>query len=124
MPLSSPEHLNGTEDNVDDIWSEEPPSDMTEMALTEELHQVQVQRYELLVPKRHNIFSLLVISPKEQASNVRTQLNEEELKNSKLLQQISKLEEQISVIAQECAQKEQVLIFVLSLIFRITVIES
>lgn len=44
MPLSSPEHLNGAEDNADDIWSEEPPSDMTEMALTEELRQVQVQR--------------------------------------------------------------------------------
>lgn len=38
------------------------------------------------------------------------QLNEEELKNSKLLQQISKLEEQISVMSQERAQKEQVFI--------------
>lgn len=51
-----------------------------------------------------------MISPKEQASNVQTQLNEEELKNSKLLQQISRLEEQISVMSQECAQKEQVFI--------------
>lgn len=39
------------------------------------------------------------------------QLNEEELKNSKLLQQIFKLEEQISVMSQECAQKEQVCIY-------------
>ncbi|XP_056914437.1 kinesin-like protein KIF15-A [Takifugu flavidus] len=86
VPLSSPEHLNGAEDIADDIWSEEPPSDMTEMALTEELRQVQ-----------------------EQTSNIQTQLNEEELKNSKLLQQISKLEEQISVMSEECAQKEQLL---------------
>uniref|UniRef100_H3DIZ8 Kinesin family member 15 n=1 Tax=Tetraodon nigroviridis TaxID=99883 RepID=H3DIZ8_TETNG len=77
VPLASPEHLNWTEDNGDDIWSEEPPLDMAEMAITEELHQVQ-----------------------EQANNVQTQLNEAELKNSKLLQQISKLEEQISVMSQ------------------------
>ena len=43
VPLSSPEHLNGTDNNADDIWAEQPPSDMTEMALTEELRQVQVQ---------------------------------------------------------------------------------
>uniref|UniRef100_A0A3Q4BG97 Kinesin motor domain-containing protein n=1 Tax=Mola mola TaxID=94237 RepID=A0A3Q4BG97_MOLML len=78
IPLSSPDHLNGTDSNGDDIWSEQPPSDMREMALTEELRLVQ-----------------------EQASRVQTQLNEEELKNSKLLQQISKLEEQISVMSQE-----------------------
>uniref|UniRef100_A0A8C6P826 Kinesin-like protein n=1 Tax=Nothobranchius furzeri TaxID=105023 RepID=A0A8C6P826_NOTFU len=40
VPLSSPQHLNGNDEA--DIWSEEPPSDMTEMALTEELHQIQV----------------------------------------------------------------------------------
>lgn len=39
------------------------------------------------------------------------QLNEEELKNSKMLQQISKLEEQIAVLSKECAQKEQVFIY-------------
>lgn len=49
------------------------------------------------------------------------QLNEEELQNSKLLQQISKLEEQISVLSKECAQKEQVFIyFFIKLIFMIT----
>lgn len=50
------------------------------------------------------------------------QLNEEELKNSKLLQQISKLEEQISVLSKECAQKEQVFVyfFFIKLIFMIT----
>lgn len=56
MPLSSPEHLNWTEDNGDDIWSEEPPSDMAEMAITEKLHQVQVQRDKFHVTKK-NIFS-------------------------------------------------------------------
>lgn len=51
------------------------------------------------------------------------QLNEEELKNSKLLQQIFKLEEQISVMSQECAQKEQVCISCfIKLIFIIPVI--
>lgn len=44
VPLSSPEHLNGTDNNEDGIWSEQPPSDMTEMALTEELRQVQVKQ--------------------------------------------------------------------------------
>ncbi|XP_039992248.1 kinesin-like protein KIF15-A [Xiphias gladius] len=84
MPLSSPDHLNGTDNNADIIWDEEPPSDMTEMALTEELQQVQ-----------------------EQASCIQTQLNEEELKNSKLLQQIAKLEEQIAVISQESDRKDE-----------------
>lgn len=51
------------------------------------------------------------------------QLNVEELKNSKLLQQISKLEEQISVMSQECAQKEQVSInCFMKLVFIITFI--
>lgn len=57
VPLSSPEHLNGIEDNGDDIWSEEPPSDMTEMALTEELRQVQVQRYKLPFANKNISFS-------------------------------------------------------------------
>lgn len=48
------------------------------------------------------------MSHQEQASHVQTQLNEEELKNSKLLQQISKLEEQISVISQESDHKDKV----------------
>lgn len=52
MPLSSSEHLNWTEDNGEDIWSEEPPSDMAEMAITEKLHQVQVQRDEIHVPPK------------------------------------------------------------------------
>uniref|UniRef100_A0A8D2ZK34 Kinesin motor domain-containing protein n=1 Tax=Scophthalmus maximus TaxID=52904 RepID=A0A8D2ZK34_SCOMX len=78
VPLSSPDHLNGTDNNADDIWDEQPPSDMAEMALTEELRQVQ-----------------------EQASRVQSQLNDEELNNSKLLQQIAKLEEQIAVMSQE-----------------------
>uniref|UniRef100_A0A665WJP9 Kinesin family member 15 n=1 Tax=Echeneis naucrates TaxID=173247 RepID=A0A665WJP9_ECHNA len=85
VPLSSPEHLNGVDNNGDGIWEEQPPSDMTEMALTEELRQVQ-----------------------EQASRVRIQLNEEELKNNKLLQQIAKLEEQIMVISQESEHKDEV----------------
>ncbi|XP_070698199.1 kinesin-like protein KIF15 [Pempheris klunzingeri] len=86
VPLSSPEHLNGTDSNADNIWAEEPPSDMSEMALTEELRQVQ-----------------------EQASRVQTQLNEEELKNGKLLQQIEKLEEQITVISQESDRRNELL---------------
>ncbi|KAG7238511.1 hypothetical protein INR49_030784 [Caranx melampygus] len=84
VPLSSPDHLNGTDGNAEDIWGEQPPSDMTEMALTEELRQVQ-----------------------EQASRVQTQLNEEEMKNTKLLQQIAKLEAQITVISQECEHKDE-----------------
>uniref|UniRef100_UPI0037E86546 kinesin-like protein KIF15 n=1 Tax=Semicossyphus pulcher TaxID=241346 RepID=UPI0037E86546 len=86
VPLSSPDHLNGTDENGDDIWAEQPPSDMTEMALTEELRQVQ-----------------------DQTSRVQSQLNEEELKNSKLLQQIAKLEEQIAVMAQESDRKDELL---------------
>nr|XP_046268051.1 kinesin-like protein KIF15-A [Scatophagus argus] len=86
VPLSSPDHLNGTDSNGDDIWAEQPPSDMTEMALTEELRQVQ-----------------------EQASRVQTQLNEKELENSRLLQQIAKLEEQITMISQESEQKDELL---------------
>ncbi|XP_049918556.1 kinesin-like protein KIF15-B [Epinephelus moara] len=86
VPLSSPEHLNGKEDNAEDIWTEPPPSDMTEMALTEELRQVQ-----------------------DQVSRVQTQFNEEELKNTKLVQQIAKLEEQIAVMSQESDHKDELL---------------
>ncbi|CAN9502128.1 unnamed protein product [Ophioblennius macclurei] len=86
VPLSSPELLNGTVCVPDDIWAEEPPSDMAEMALTEELRQVH-----------------------ENASVVQTQLTEEELKNSKLMQQIVKLEEQIVVMSQELESKDQLL---------------
>ncbi|MEQ2265460.1 hypothetical protein XENORESO_007467 [Xenotaenia resolanae] len=60
---------------------------MTEMALTEELRQVQ-----------------------DQVSHVQTQLSEQEMNNSKLLQQIAKLEEQIAVISQESDQKEEQLL--------------
>ncbi|KAA8582196.1 hypothetical protein FQN60_008936 [Etheostoma spectabile] len=86
VPLSSPDHLNGTGNSPDNIWTESPPSDMAEMALTEELRQVQ-----------------------EQVSHVQTQFNDEELKNSKLLQQIAKLEEQIAVISQESDRKDELL---------------
>ncbi|KAM3871379.1 kinesin-like protein KIF15 [Diretmus argenteus] len=87
VPFSSPDHLNGIEDNVEDIRIQQPPPEMTELAceaLTEELQQVQ-----------------------EQASRVQTQLDEEELKNHKLLQQIAKLEEQIAMISQESNRKEE-----------------
>ncbi|XP_068615125.1 kinesin-like protein KIF15, partial [Brachionichthys hirsutus] len=85
-PLSSPEHLKGAHFGVDDIWEEQPPADMKEMALTEELCQVQ-----------------------ENFSRVQTLLNEEELKNNKLLQQIAKLEEQITLLSQESEHKGELL---------------
>uniref|UniRef100_A0A8C2GEE4 Kinesin-like protein n=1 Tax=Cyprinus carpio TaxID=7962 RepID=A0A8C2GEE4_CYPCA len=49
VPLSSPEHLNGQQENieVDDIQSEQPPPEMNELAceaLTEELKQMQVRK--------------------------------------------------------------------------------
>uniref|UniRef100_A0A9J7XHL6 Kinesin motor domain-containing protein n=1 Tax=Cyprinus carpio carpio TaxID=630221 RepID=A0A9J7XHL6_CYPCA len=80
VPLSSPEHLNGQHENieVDDIQSEQPPPEMNELAceaLTEELRLMQ-----------------------EQALRVQGQLDEEEAKNRKLLQQISKLEEQFTTM--------------------------
>uniref|UniRef100_A0A8C7CQS3 Kinesin family member 15 n=1 Tax=Oncorhynchus kisutch TaxID=8019 RepID=A0A8C7CQS3_ONCKI len=90
VPLSSPDHLNvngrGDED-VDDIQSEQPPPAMTEMAceaLTEELQQVQ-----------------------EQASQVQTLLDQEELKSRKLLQQIVKLEEQVTGMIEEFSCKDE-----------------
>uniref|UniRef100_A0A3P8U281 Kinesin family member 15 n=1 Tax=Amphiprion percula TaxID=161767 RepID=A0A3P8U281_AMPPE len=84
VPLSSPDHLKDEDNKAENIWAEQPPSDMGEMALTEELRQVQ-----------------------DQASRVQTQLNEEELKNSKLLQQIAKLEEQITMMSQEQLSAER-----------------
>ncbi|XP_051546297.1 kinesin-like protein KIF15-A isoform X2 [Myxocyprinus asiaticus] len=76
VPLSSPDHLNGQID-VDDIQNEQPPPEMNELAceaLTEELKQMQ-----------------------EQALRVQGQLDDEEATNRKLLQQIGKLEEQLTV---------------------------
>uniref|UniRef100_A0A8C8CP31 Kinesin motor domain-containing protein n=1 Tax=Oncorhynchus tshawytscha TaxID=74940 RepID=A0A8C8CP31_ONCTS len=88
VPLSSPDHLNvngrGDED-LDDIQSEQPPPAMTEMAceaLTEELQQVQVQH---------------------------TLLDQEELKSRKLLQQIVKLEEQVTGMMEEFSCKDELL---------------
>uniref|UniRef100_A0A8C8ENA6 Kinesin motor domain-containing protein n=1 Tax=Oncorhynchus tshawytscha TaxID=74940 RepID=A0A8C8ENA6_ONCTS len=90
VPLSSPDHLNvngrGDED-LDDIQSEQPPPAMTEMAceaLTEELQQVQ-----------------------EQASQMQTLLDQEELKSRKLLQQIVKLEEQVTGMMEEFSCKDE-----------------
>uniref|UniRef100_A0A671LSF9 Kinesin-like protein n=1 Tax=Sinocyclocheilus anshuiensis TaxID=1608454 RepID=A0A671LSF9_9TELE len=88
VPLSSPDHLNGQDENihVDDIQSEQPPPEMSELAceaLTEELKQMQ-----------------------EQALLVQGQLDEEEAKNRKLLQQISKLEEQVTIAAENSRSDE------------------
>ncbi len=49
VPLSSPEHLSGQDENidVDDIQNKQPPPEMNELAceaLTEELRQMQVLR--------------------------------------------------------------------------------
>lgn len=49
----------------------------------------------------------------EQASRVQTRLDEEELKSRKLLQQIAKLEEQVTVMSQESDRKEEVGYFLL-----------
>ncbi|XP_037551279.1 kinesin-like protein KIF15-B [Nematolebias whitei] len=84
VPHASPEHLSENCNDGDSIWSEQPPANMNEMALTEELCQVQ-----------------------DQVSRVHAQLNEEELKNSKLLQQIAKLEEQITMLSQESDHKDE-----------------
>ncbi|KAK6304480.1 hypothetical protein J4Q44_G00250660 [Coregonus suidteri] len=92
VPLSSPDHLNGNgrgDEDVDDIQSEQPPPAMTEIAceaLTEELQQVQ-----------------------EQASQVQTRLDQEELKSRKLLQQIVKLEEQVTGMVEESRYKDELL---------------
>uniref|UniRef100_A0A668AT42 Kinesin family member 15 n=1 Tax=Myripristis murdjan TaxID=586833 RepID=A0A668AT42_9TELE len=87
VPFSSPEHLNGTAEDVEDIRGEQPPPEMTELAceaLTEELRQVQ-----------------------EQASRVQTQLDEEELKSNKLTQQITKLEEQILLSTEQSNRNKE-----------------
>lgn len=89
VPLSSPEHLNGQaeEMDVDDIQNEQPPPEMNELAceaLTEELKQMQ-----------------------EQALRVQGQLDEEEAKNRKLLQQMSKLEEQVTIATEKSNRTEQ-----------------
>ncbi|KAM6961222.1 kinesin-like protein KIF15 [Aplochiton taeniatus] len=90
VPLSSPFHLNGGGAQYhEDIQSEQPPQEMTEMAceaLTEELQQVQ-----------------------EQAGHVQCRLEEEELKNRKLLQQVTRLEEHIATVTQEAGCREELL---------------
>uniref|UniRef100_W5UAD6 Kinesin-like protein KIF15-A n=1 Tax=Ictalurus punctatus TaxID=7998 RepID=W5UAD6_ICTPU len=83
VPLSSPEHLNGHggESEPEDLDSEQPPPAMSELAceaLTEELKQMQ-----------------------EQMTGLKSQVDEEEAKNRKLLQQISKLEEQVSTATEQ-----------------------
>ncbi|KAI7811668.1 kinesin-like protein KIF15-A isoform X2 [Triplophysa rosa] len=87
VPLSSPDHLNGQVGEVDDIQNEQPPPEMNELAceaLTEELKQMQ-----------------------EQALRVQGQLDDEEAKNRKLLQQISKLEEQLTTVTEQSSCTEE-----------------
>ncbi|XP_056596432.1 kinesin-like protein KIF15-A isoform X2 [Triplophysa dalaica] len=81
VPLSSPDHLNGQVGEVDDIQNEQPPPEMNELAceaLSEELKQMQ-----------------------EQALRVQGQLDDEEAKNRKLHQQITKLEEQLTTETEQ-----------------------
>lgn len=52
-----------------------------------------------------------MICHQDQASRIQAQFNEEELKNSKLLQEIAKLEEQVAVITRESDCKDEVEIF-------------
>ncbi|XP_056151509.1 kinesin-like protein KIF15-A, partial [Lampris incognitus] len=87
VPLSSPDHFSDGGGQVDEVWVEKPPPLMNELAceaLTEELKHMQ-----------------------EHANRVQTQLEEEELKNNKLLQQIAKLEEQVAVMSQEADHKDE-----------------
>uniref|UniRef100_A0A4W5RKE0 Kinesin family member 15 n=1 Tax=Hucho hucho TaxID=62062 RepID=A0A4W5RKE0_9TELE len=101
MPLSSPNYLNengrGDED-VNDIQTEQPPPEMIAItceALTEELQPVQVQ----------------------------TQLNQQELRSRKLLQQFSKLEGQVTGML-ESSRKDMDLSFFLGLYGYSMVIET
>ncbi|XP_047668229.1 kinesin-like protein KIF15-A isoform X3 [Tachysurus fulvidraco] len=89
VPLSSPEHLNGQgcDSDLEDIASEQPPPAMSELAceaLTEELKQMQ-----------------------EQMTGIKSQLDEEEAKNRKLLQQISKLEEQVTTVTEQHTRRAE-----------------
>ncbi|KAK3554464.1 hypothetical protein QTP70_023490 [Hemibagrus guttatus] len=89
VPLSSPEHLNGNgcDSELEDIESEQPPPAMSELAceaLTEELKQMQ-----------------------EQMTHLKSQLDEEEAKNRKLLQQISKLEEQVTTVTERSTRRDE-----------------
>ncbi|MCI4376907.1 hypothetical protein PGIGA_G00193830 [Pangasianodon gigas] len=89
VPLSSPEHLNGHggDSELEDIESEQPPPAMSELAceaLTEELKQMQ-----------------------EQMTRLKSQLDEEEAKNRKLLQQISKLEEQVTTATEQSTRRAE-----------------
>lgn len=63
VPLCSPEHLNGNAGDGDNIWTEQPPSDMAEMALTEELRQVQVKASRMSRPlTSYTFFNRVVFS--------------------------------------------------------------
>ncbi|KAA0724089.1 Kinesin-like protein KIF15-A [Triplophysa tibetana] len=87
VPLSSPDHLNGQAGEVDDIQNEQPPPEMNELAceaLTEELKQMQ-----------------------EQALRVQGQLDDEEAKNRKLHQQITRLEEQLTTATEQSSCTEE-----------------
>lgn len=64
--------------------------------------------------KKEDVKKVRLISFQEQASKVQTQLNEEEMKNSRLVQQIAKLEEQMSVLSQQCDRKDEVGLAVLA----------
>ncbi|XP_046903869.1 kinesin-like protein KIF15-B [Hypomesus transpacificus] len=88
VPLSSPDHLSGGVEDLDGILSEQPPPQMEDVceALTEELQQVQ-----------------------DQASRIQSQLDDEELQNRKLLQQITKLQEQVALMSEDSARQQELL---------------
>uniref|UniRef100_A0A8D3BLL4 Kinesin-like protein n=1 Tax=Scophthalmus maximus TaxID=52904 RepID=A0A8D3BLL4_SCOMX len=104
VPLSSPDHLNGTDNNADDIWDEQPPSDMAEMALTEELRQVQVNYCELYLKcvcnadgQRHLTLSQFIRSKPVQLSSERANRSTDQLS----------LQEMISELQQSLQSEQQ-----------------
>lgn len=77
---------------------------------------MQDSRHDVCLSTHHSVshthpglrVSLPPSSPQEQASRVQTQLHEEELKSSRLLQQIARLEERVTVMEQESQRKDEV----------------
>uniref|UniRef100_A0A8B9K5I3 Kinesin-like protein n=1 Tax=Astyanax mexicanus TaxID=7994 RepID=A0A8B9K5I3_ASTMX len=107
VPLSSPEHLNGhlEEGELEDIHSEQPPPEMSELAceaLTEELKQMICN---VLVIIRTLVCNLLDLQYFMAAFISKFSLQDFSSERSSLMEEQQKLQEKISALEQQLTEE-------------------
>uniref|UniRef100_A0A8C2GED5 Kinesin family member 15 n=1 Tax=Cyprinus carpio TaxID=7962 RepID=A0A8C2GED5_CYPCA len=113
VPLSSPEHLNGQQENieVDDIQSEQPPPEMNELAceaLTEELKQMQVQSKKKVsqVPKNTTLCVVLRLEWKQVLEKQRDLQDMYDTLQAEFQFELDQHTQQMQLKSRECSEMQ------------------